>query len=314
MSMVVVGSVALDSIETPQDRAEDVLGGSASFFSHAASHFGEVKIVAVVGEDFPPEHKEQFAARGIDISGLNEERGGTFRWSGRYHDDFMGRETLSTDLNVFANFHPRLTGDQRTAKTFFLANIDPDLQIEVLDQAESPRFVAFDTMNLWIGSKRDRVLDLMRRVDLTLINEEEARQMTGESQLPRAVRALHELGVEKIIVKKGEHGAIYCSPDERFCCPAFPEENLVDPTGAGDAFAGGLLGYLEQAGEWERPPLREAMVCGAAMASFSVESFSPSRLVQTNRAEIIARVEDIRRMTHVPGISLWPQEGAIRGE
>jgi len=314
MSIVVVGSVALDSIETPQDRAEDVLGGSASFFSHAASHFGEVKIVAVVGEDFPSQHREQFADRGIDISGLNEEQGETFRWSGKYHDDFMGRETLTTDLNVFATFHPRLTGDQRTAETVFLANIDPDLQIEVLDQAESPRFVALDTMNLWIDNKRDRVLELMRRVNLTLINEEEARLMTGESQLPRAVRALHDMGVEKLIIKKGEHGAIYCSPEERFYCPAFLQENLVDPTGAGDAFAGGLLGFLEQASEWQRPPLREAMVCGAAMASFSVESFSPSRLVQTNRAEIVARVEDIRRMTHVPSVSLWSKAGAIRGE
>lgn len=314
MSIVVVGSVALDSIETPESRAEDVLGGSASFFSHAASHFTDVQIVAVVGEDFPDRHREGFAARGIDITGLKTDPGKTFRWSGRYHEDFMSRKTLSTELNVFATFHPELNESQRNADTVFLANIDPDLQLEVLEQTRSPRFVALDTMNLWINTKRDRVLELMRRVDLTLLNDEEARLLTGEPQLPKAVRELHGLGVGKMIVKKGEHGAIYCNPEERFFCPAFLLENLVDPTGAGDAFAGGLLGYLELASRWEQPPLREAMVCGAAMASFSVESMSPSRLAETNRAEIAARVETIRRMGYVAEVVLWPEESSIRGE
>jgi sugar/nucleoside kinase (ribokinase family) len=305
MSIVVVGSVALDSIETPDDRAEDVLGGSASFFSHAACHFAEVKVVAVVGEDFPDRHMEDFEKKGIDTGGITREPGGTFRWSGKYRDDFMGRDTLSTELNVFATFHPELSAEQSTADTVFLANIDPDLQLEVLDQADSPGFVACDTMDLWISTKRDRVLELMRRVDLSLVNEEEARQLSGEPQLPRAVRALHELGVDRVVIKKGENGALYCSREERFFCPAFLQEKLVDPTGAGDAFAGGLLGYLDHFRGEGTPPLRRAMVCAAALASLSVESFSPSRLAETNREEIAARVEAVRCSTHVPAVPLW---------
>jgi sugar/nucleoside kinase (ribokinase family) len=305
MSIVVVGSIALDTIKTPEKTVEEVLGGSASYFALSARHFTEVQVVAVVGEDFPSDQRDLLISCGVDTEGLTREAGRTFRWAGEYGVDLAYPETLATELNVFASFHPQLTEKQRRADTVFLANIDPALQLEVLDQVESPRVVACDTMNLWIETKRETLLDLVRRVDVLLINDEEARQLAGESQLPRAARKILELGVRQMIIKKGEHGALFYSSDERYFCPAFPQENLVDPTGAGDSFAGGLLGYLDHVGPGETLPLRAAMVCGTAMASLCVESFSPRRLAETHRTEIAGRIEAIRDLTRVPEVPLW---------
>lgn len=309
MPLLAVGSVAFDTVRTPHGSAEEVLGGSAAYFALAARHFAPVRVVGVVGEDFPPLETSPLAAPGIDTSGLERRPGRTFRWGGRYDVDLTDRETLFTELGVFADFHPRLAPEARRCETVFLGNIQPALQREVLSQMESPRLVAADTMNLWIEQGRGAVLDILRDVEVALLSDEEARLLTGEVQLPRAGRRLLELGVRRAIVKKGENGALYFSPEERFFCPAHPLEEVVDPTGAGDAFAGGLLGYLEHAGGGARP-LRAAMVCGAAMASFCVEDFSPRRLLEVSRHEIAERIEAIRRLTEISPVPLWPDGGA----
>ena len=304
MSVLVVGSVALDSIRTPNGSVEEALGGSASYFSLAARHFTDVQMVAVVGEDFPAQGRELLAASGVDMGGLSTQPGRTFRWAGEYGADLAYPKTLATELNVFAGFHPALDAKQRRAETVFLANIDPELQMEVLDQVEKPRFVACDTMNYWITSKREALLQVMRRVDICLLNDEEARLLSGEAQVPRAARVLLDQGVKRLLVKKGEHGALLFSPEERYFCPAYPHENLVDPTGAGDAFAGGFVGYLDRAGDAPTLPIREAMICGTALASLCVEAFSPRRLAEVSRREIAERIEAIRRVAHMPEVRL----------
>jgi sugar/nucleoside kinase (ribokinase family) len=304
VSVLVVGSVALDSVRTPNGAVEEALGGSASYFSLAARHFTDVQIVAVVGEDFPAKSRELLAASGIDVGGLATEPGRTFRWAGEYGADLAYPKTLVTELNVFATFHPSLTPRQRKAETVFLANIDPELQLEVLDQVESPRFVACDTMNYWITSKRDALLEVMRRVDVCLLNDEEARLLSGEPQVPRAARILLGEGVRRLLVKKGEHGALLFGAEDSFFCPAYPHEALVDPTGAGDAFAGGFVGYLDQHRSATPLPLRQAMVCGTALASLCVEAFSPRRLAEVTRMEIAERVKAIRRVAHMPEVPL----------
>jgi len=309
MSILAVGSIAFDTIKTPFGTAESILGGSLTYFSLAASHFTDVKLVAVVGEDFGEEQLAAFAGRPIDFAGLERAAGKTFRWGGEYNLNLNSRETLFTELNVFGDFHPRLSAAQREASTVFLANIHPALQHEVLDQIDRPRLTAVDTMNLWIERERDAVLELLRRVDLVLLSDEEARLLSGEIQLPRAGRKILEMGARQLIVKKGENGALFFSPQERFFCPAHPVEDVVDPTGAGDAFAGGLIGYLDHAASWENPPLRAAMICGAALASFGVEDFSPRRLALLNRREIAERIEAIRGLTQVPRVPLWQTGG-----
>jgi len=305
VSIVVVGSVALDSVRTPYGNANQVLGGSASYFSLAARHFAGVHLVAVVGEDFSAGEEAILRDAGVDLGGLERRPGRTFRWGGEYGPDLADRETLFTELNVFGDFHPRLSAAAAAASTVFLANIHPSLQHEVLDQIETPRLTAVDTMNLWIESEREAVLELLRRVDLVLLSDEEARLLSGEIQLPKAGRKILEMGAAQLIVKKGENGALFFSPRERFFCPAYPLEEVVDPTGAGDAFAGGLLGYLDRENGQPQPPLRAAMICGAALASFSVEGFSPRRLVEVSRHEIAERIEAIRGLTQVPRVPLW---------
>jgi len=305
VGVLVVGSVALDSIRTPHGLVQDALGGSASYFSLAARHFTPVQVVAVVGEDFPPASLALLRGCGVDTAGLATVPGRTFRWSGEYDADLGYARTLATELNVFAGFHPSLSGEQRRARTLFLANIDPELQLEVLEQAERPALIACDTMNYWIDAKREVLLDVLRRVDVCLLNDAEARQLSGEAQLPRAARALLDMGMRRLVIKKGEHGALFFSPDDRFFCPAFPHENLVDPTGAGDSFAGGFLGYLDRAAGAGAPPFRQAMVCGTAMASLCVEAFSPERLARTTPEEIAERVRAVRALAHVPEMDLW---------
>ena len=294
--ILVVGSVALDSIRTPYGEVTDALGGSASYFSFSASHFAPVSVVAVVGEDFP--HRDLFLDRGVDLTGLETAAGRTFRWRGEYAADLGHAHTLETQLNVFADFHPRLEADHRRAPYVFLANIDPDLQLEVLSQIRRPTLTLSDTMNYWIARKPDRVFEVLRRVDIALLNEEEAKALAGETHLARAADKLLERGANAVVIKKGEHGALYHSREERFITPAYPVTALSDPTGAGDSFAGGFIGMLARFGRTDGAALRQAMACGTAMASLAIESFSPQRLIGTTTAEIEGRVRSLHGMVH----------------
>ena len=296
--ILVVGSVALDSVRTPYGEAREALGGSASYFALSASHFAPVRIVAVVGADFPEAHRRLFESRGVDLAGLETAEGRTFRWRGEYSAELGHAHTLETQLNVFSAFHPRLDAGHRACPFVFLANIDPDLQLEVLGQIRNPTLSVSDTMNYWIARKPDRVLDVLRQVDVALLNEEEARALAGETQLVRAADRLIAQGARAVIIKKGEHGALFQSPEERFITPAYPVEALTDPTGAGDSFAGGFLGWLARCGRQDGPALRQALCCGAAMASVAIEGFSPARLLETGREEIAARLETLHRMVH----------------
>jgi sugar/nucleoside kinase (ribokinase family) len=296
--ILVVGSVALDSVRTPFGEAQEALGGSASYFSMSASHFAPVSIVAVVGDDFPGRHRAMFDRRGIDLSGLETAAGRTFRWRGEYGVDLGHAHTLETQLNVFATFHPRLEAAHREIPYVFLANIDPDLQLEVLGQMKRPLLTLSDTMNYWIARKPDRVLEVLRRVDVALLNEEEARSLSGETQLVRAADRLIAEGARAVVIKKGEHGALYRSQEERFITPAFPVDALADPTGAGDSFAGGFLGWMARSGDHGGDSLRQGMVCGTTMASLAIEAFSPMRLEETGREEIARRVELLHGMVH----------------
>lgn len=296
--ILVVGSVALDTIRTPYGEAVDALGGSASYFSFSASHYAPVSVVAVVGEDFPIAHRQRFDARGVDLAGLETAAGRTFRWRGEYMAELGHAHTLETQLNVFADFSPRLDAAQRRSPFVFLANIDPDLQLHVLSQMQKPRLSLSDTMNYWIARKPDRVLEVLRRVDVALLNEEEAKALAGETHLARAAERLLEAGANAVIIKKGEHGALYQSREERFITPAYPVMALTDPTGAGDSFAGGFLGMLARTQRWDGEALRQAMACGTAMASLAIESFSPERLIETDHHEILSRVRALHQMVH----------------
>lgn len=298
MSLLVVGSVALDSVETPFGRAEAVLGGSASYFSAAASLFHPVQLVGVVGDDFPMGELDFLGERGVDLAGLERAHGPSFHWTGRYDFDLNTAHTLDTRLGVFADFKPSIPEAYRNAEWVFLANIDPELQLEVLDQVASPRLVACDTMNYWIQGKKDALLRLIERIDIVLLNDAEVRQLTGQANLMRAARDVMSRGPRAIVVKKGEHGAMLFTPDDVFFVPGFPLESVFDPTGAGDSFAGGFLGYLAAGGEIDVDHLRRAMVYGSAMGSFAVERFSAGRLKELTGAEVHERVRAFRGMTH----------------
>lgn len=296
--LLVVGSVALDSVRTPYGEASEVLGGSAAYFAFSAAHFARVRIVAVVGEDFPAHHRSQFEGRAIDLSGLQTAPGRTFRWRGEYAAELGHAHTLETQLNVFSTFHPKLDAHHRDAPYVFLANIDPDLQLEVLAQMRTPQLVLSDTMNYWIARKPDRVLEVLRRVDVALLNEEEARALAGETLLVRAADRLLDQGARAVIIKKGEHGALYQDRETRFLTPAYPVEALRDPTGAGDSFAGGFLGWLARTGGADGNALCQALACGTTMASLAIEDFSPRRLVETSPEEIEGRVGMLHGMVH----------------
>ena len=297
MSIVVVGSVALDSVETPFGKAVEALGGSATYFSLAASHFHPVQLVGVVGSDFPSAHVDLLARRGVDLAGLAVEGGATFRWAGRYDLDLNNCETLDTQLNVFATFRPSLPESYRDAGVVFLANIDPNLQLDVLKQVKRPWLTAMDTMNFWISGQRDRVAEVMRSVDVVIVNEAELRQFAGTPSLQRAARQVLALGPKALVVKKGEYGAAVYGDGLYFVLPAYPLEEVKDPTGAGDSFAGGFLGYLARAGELSNQALRHALVFGSVVASFAVEDFSVRRLVRLTPEEIAGRYRDFREYT-----------------
>ncbi len=296
MSVLVVGSVALDSVETPFGKAEEVLGGSGTFFSASACHLTPVQLVGVVGDDYPRAKLQPLADCGVDLAGLETAAGASFRWRGRYRHDLNTAETLETHLGVFSNFKPKIPEAFRSAPFVFLANIDPRLQLEVLDQVERPRFVACDTMNFWIESRRPELLALLARVDLITLNDAEARQLTERANLVQAARWILERGPKHVVIKKGEHGAFMFTKDTVFFAPAYPLESVFDPTGAGDSFAGGFMGYLASTGDLSEANLRRAVVYGSAMGSFAVEQFSIGGLMELDRARIEARVEEFRRL------------------
>ena len=296
MTVLVVGSVALDSVETPFGKADNVLGGSANFFAAAASHLTPVQLVGVVGNDYPIHELESLAKRGVDLAGLEQADGASFRWRGRYRHDLNSAETLETHLGVFSHFRPKIPEQFREAPFVFLANIDPRLQLEVLDQVHKPRLVACDTMNFWIESRRPELLELLSRVDLITLNDGEARQLTEKANLVRAARWILERGPKHVIIKKGEHGAFMFTEQTVFFAPAYPLEDVFDPTGAGDSFAGGFMGYLARTGDLSEPSLKRAVVYGSAMGSFAVERFSIQRFQEISRAEIRDRVREFYRL------------------
>ncbi len=297
MAILVVGSVALDSVKTPFGQEDEVLGGSATYFSIAASYFTQVSVVAVVGDDFPEGHIRMLQKKGIDTSGLQRKHGNTFRWKGEYGFDLNTARTLETQLNVFAEFSPTMRDEHRALDYLFLGNIDPELQQTVLSQMRRPKLVACDTMNYWIDHKPEALRKILARVDILVINDAETRQLAGESNLVRAARKILAWGPKSLIVKRGEHGALMVNSTSTFCAPAFPLEDVVDPTGAGDSFAGGFMGYLAACGSSEEPALRKAIVFGSVMASFNVSEFGPRRLADLTYPEIEERFRAFRKLT-----------------
>jgi sugar/nucleoside kinase (ribokinase family) len=298
MTVLVVGSVALDSVETPFGKADNVLGGSGTFFSASASHLAPVQLVGVIGNDFPIDAlKEALGSRPVDLSGLEQADGASFRWRGRYRHDLNMAETLETHLGVFSSFHPKIPEKFRKAPFVFLGNIDPRLQLDVLTQVDKPKLVACDTMNFWIESRRPDLLKLLAHVDLITVNDAEARQLTEEFNLVRAARWIMARGPKVVVIKKGEHGAFMFTEGSIFYAPAYPLEAVFDPTGAGDSFAGGFIGYLARSGDLSEANLRRAVIHGSVMGSFAVEKFSVTRLLEITPEDIARRVADFFRLT-----------------
>ena len=298
MGILVVGSVALDSVATPFGAVKEVLGGSATYFSAAASFFAPVSLVAVVGEDFPSEDLSFLRNRSVDLRGLQQARGKTFRWQGEYGYDLNQAKTIETQLNVFAEFLPRIPEAYREEKIVFLANIDPDLQREVLQQVKEPQFVAADTMNYWIEGKPDSLKRTLKAVDVLIINDAEVRQLAKEPNLVKAARQILAWGPNSLVVKRGEYGALMFCNEGCFAAPAYPLEAVCDPTGAGDSFAGGFMGYLANTLNFSETNIRRAVIMGSVMASFNVEDFSLNRLKSLTYSEIEARYREFRRLSH----------------
>ena len=297
MSILVVGSVALDSIETPFGKKSEILGGSATFFSVAASFFDKVDIIATVGEDFPKSHIKLLADRGIGTDGLLVTKGKTFRWEGKYEYDLNIAHTLATHLNVFKDFSPKIPCDLKDSKFVFLANIDPDLQHSVLSQVNGSKLIACDSMNHWITNKKKSLEKFLHKVDIFLLNDAEARQLSGEANLIKAAKAIVSKGPKAVVIKKGEHGVLYYSKGSHFLAPAYPLDNVYDPTGAGDTFAGGMIGYLSKAGSLDDASIRKSIIYGSILASFVVEDFSMNRLLRTSMDDIGRRYEELKEMT-----------------
>lgn len=299
MSILAVGSIALDSLETPFGKREEVPGGSATFFSTSASFFGPVQIVGVVGEDFPQAHLDFLRERGVDLSGVVRATGPTFRWKGRYGFDLNEAHTLETHLNVFGDFDPKLPPELRRPEFLFLGNIHPALQGKVLDQVEArPKIVAADTMNFWIEGTRPELLEVLKRVDMLFVNDAEARQLAGEHNIVKAARAILRMGPKRAVIKRGEYGALLFEDGHVFAAPAYPLEDVFDPTGAGDSFAGGFLGYLaNRRNEVSLDGLRQACIAGSTMASFCVEKFSLDRFRELGQEEIAERLASFKALT-----------------
>ena len=297
MPLCVVGSVALDSVETPTERRDNVLGGSAVFFSYAASFFTGVRLAGVVGDDWPAENTAMLQARGIDTAALQVVPGGkTFRWRGKYLPNMNDRETLDLQLNVLAGFNPVLPDSYRRAKFLFLANGSPVLQMKVLDQCPGASLTVADTMDHYIRSEPDELRELLRRIDGLVINDSEAKLLTGDDNLVRAGNAIREMGPSFVVLKKGEHGAMFFGQHETYVLPAYPTPRVVDPTGAGDSFAGGMMGYLAERGNFDPKTLKTALAYGTLTASFTVEDFSLDRLRQIKREDLDRRMEEYKKM------------------
>lgn len=297
MSLLVVGTVALDSVKTPFGNVDNALGGSATYFSTSASYFTDVRLVAVIGEDFPKEHINFLKSKNIDVRGLEVQKGETFRWKGEYGYDLNEARTLATHLNVLANFRPRISDDYKDSDVVFLANIDPEIQLDVLAQVKRPKLVACDTMNYWISSKLDALKRTLKEVDLLTINEAEIRQLAGESSLVKAAKTVQAMGPKTLVVKQGSYGAVMFNGHSVFSAPAYPLESVFDPTGAGDTFAGGFMGYLAATKNLDRENIRRAIVYGSVMASFTVEDFSLNRLKSLTIEEIDVRFKEFKMMT-----------------
>lgn len=300
MQMLVVGSVALDSVETPFGKIEDGLGGSATHFATSASFFVKPELVAVVGEDFPEQHIEFLKSRGICTKGLQKKSGKTFRWKGKYEYDLNTAHTLDTQLNVFQNFFPELPTEYRKNEIVFLANIDPELQGKVIDQCENAKWIALDTMNFWISGKREELRKTISRVNMVVINEAEARDLAGASNLLKAARTIQSWGPSTLVIKRGEYGALLFFEDKIFSAPGLPLEDIKDPTGAGDSFAGGLMGCLTKnwTGKINFEVLKKACIYGSVMASYNVEDFSLDRLRKLTPQEIESRYQEFIHLAH----------------
>lgn len=297
MPLVVVGSVAFDSVQTPTETRENVLGGSASYFAYSASFFTPVRLVSAVGEDWPAEFTELFRARNIDTAGLTVIPGAkTFRWTGKYLDNMNDRETLDVQLNVFERFDPVLPEEFTRCQFLFLANGPPQIQLKVLEQCPGAKLTVADTMDLYINNASEALAALLKRIDGLVLNDSEAKLLTGDENLVRAGHKVREMGPRFVVIKKGEHGAMFFSKHETYVLPAYPTPNVVDPTGAGDSFGGGMMGYLAQQGNFEPKTLKEAMAYGTLAASFTVEDFSLDRLKKIERADLDRRMEEYRRM------------------
>lgn len=300
MSLLVVGSVAFDSIQTPTELRERVLGGSAVYFSYAASYFTPVRLVGVVGEDWPAQHTSMLQGRKIDTDGLQVVPGGkTFYWKGRYLPNMNDRETLEIDLNVFATFDPKVPAKFQDTPYVFLANAAPSVQMKTLEQVKSPKLVVADTMDLWIQTAHSDLLALLKKVDGLVLNDSEAKLLTEKHNLIEAGKAIQKMGPKFVIVKKGEHGAMFFGPDEVSVLPAFPTERVVDPTGAGDSFAGGMMGYLASTDDISTANLRKALAYGTLVASFNVEDFSLDQMKKIERTDIDQRMSHFKSMLSI---------------
>lgn len=298
MTVLVVGSMAIDSVETPFGKRDDALGGSATYFSTAASLLTDVRLVAVIGDDFPEKHVELLRSRDIDLAGLERVKGGkTFFWAGRYGTNLNEAQTLDTQLNVFADFKPKLPEHFKNTEYVFLANIHPRLQLDVLNQVKNPKLVALDTMNFWIKGERAALLEVLKRVDVLMINEGEARQLAEEHNIVKAARKIRSFGPRILVIKRGEYGALYFDGQQTFFAPAYPLESVFDPTGAGDTFAGGVMGYMSRVGKLDPSYFQQAIVMGCVIGSFTVEEFSIDRLARVSRSELIQRFKLFRDLT-----------------
>jgi sugar/nucleoside kinase (ribokinase family) len=301
--LLVVGSVALDTVRTPFGEASEVLGGSATFFATSASYFTGVDLIAVVGQDFPEQHLTFLKSRGIDLSGLEHRTGETFRWKGEYTHQLNEAHTLDTRLNVFETFKPRIPERYQTSEMLFLGNIDPELQWEVLQQVKRPKLVACDTMNFWIERKREALWRVLEGVDVLIINDGEARALGQSPNLTHVAKQVLSRGPKHLIIKRGEYGVLMFNQKQMFGAPAFPLEQVKDPTGAGDTFAGGFMGYLASTGNLSEASFRQAAIFGSVMASFTVEEFSLDRLRALSYKEIEARFREFKRLTHFEDLS-----------
>ena len=292
-----MGSVALDSVETPYGMVDNALGGSAVYFSVSASYFADVGVVAVIGHDFPEDHLNFLKSKRIDLRGLKRESGLTFHWKGRYSGDLNEAETIDTQLNVFEDFSPYIPEEYRESSFVFLANIDPELQLNVLEQVKRPKLTICDTMNFWIEGKLEQLKEIIKRVDILIINEGEVRQLSRETNLIKAYKKISSYGPKVLVIKQGSYGALLFTPSSVFSAPAYPLEELSDPTGAGDCFAGGFVGYLAKSRDTAEDELRKAVIYGSVMASFNVEDFSLGRLKTLTIDEIEKRFESFKKLT-----------------